>query len=197
MAMAIVVDVTLISGKRVSLDVDLAASVRSLAKRAQRALGVGRGQLLSSSGSVLDGDSQLAAAKLQTGDCLMLQVGTVRIVGNTNSFAATLGDGSVVTWGNADSGGDSSSVQGQLKNVLQIRASLRAFAAILEDGSVVTWGGGLAGGDSSSVQGQLKKVQQIQASYDTGLLPPSWKMGRSSHGAMQTLVVTAVLCKAS
>ena len=31
-------------------------------------------------------------------------------------FAAILGDGSVVTWGHEDFGGDSSSVQDQLKN---------------------------------------------------------------------------------
>ena len=48
---------------------------------------------------------------MQTGDCLTLQVGTVRIRGDTGCFAAILGDGSVVTWGFADFGGDSSSVQ--------------------------------------------------------------------------------------
>ena len=45
-----------------------------------------------------------------------------------------------MTWGHADSGGDSSTVQGQLKNVQQIQASERAFAAVLGDGTVVTWG---------------------------------------------------------
>ena len=33
------------------------------------------------------------------------------------SFAAILGDGSVMTWGHAEYGGDSSAVQDQLKNV--------------------------------------------------------------------------------
>ena len=46
----------------------------------------------------------------------------------------------------------SSAVQGQLKHVQQIQASLRAFAAILGDGSVVTWGPADHGGDSSAVQ---------------------------------------------
>ena len=98
-AMTIVVDVTLISGQRVSLEADLAASVQSLAECAQRAPGVGRGRLFSSSGSVLDGDAQLGAAKLQTGDCWTLQVGTVRKRHNFQCFAAILGDGSVATWG--------------------------------------------------------------------------------------------------
>ena len=56
------------------------------------------------------------------------------------AFAAILGDGSAVTWGDACFGGDSSAVQSQLKNVQQIQASSSAFVAILGDGSVVTWG---------------------------------------------------------
>ena len=46
------------------------------------------------------------------------------------AFAALLGDGSVVTWGDADDGGDSSAVQEQLRDVQQIQASDTAFAAI-------------------------------------------------------------------
>ena len=72
------------------------------------------------------------------------------------AFAAILADGSVVTWGLAGFGGDSSAAQHELKNALQIQASERAFAAVLEDGSVVTWGGAGYGGDSSAVQAQLK-----------------------------------------
>ena len=130
-AMAIVVDVTSFSGQTVSLEADVTASVQSLAERARRALKVGRGRLFTSSGSILDGNTELGEAKLQTGDCLTLQVGSVRIHGGFPSFAAILGDGSVVTWGSAVSGGDSSSVQDQLKNVQQIQASIGAFAAIL------------------------------------------------------------------
>ena len=37
--------------------------------------------------------------------------------------AAMLGDGSVVKWGSAGSGGDSSSVQHQMKDAQQIQAS--------------------------------------------------------------------------
>ena len=87
-----------------------------------------------------------------------------QIQASSHAFAAVLGDGSVVTWGKSDSGGDSSAVQDQLKNVQQIQASKFAFAAILGDGSVVTWGKSGCGGDSSAVQDQLKNVQQIQAS---------------------------------
>ena len=139
--MAIVVDVALLSGQRVSLDADLAASVQSLAERARRALGVGRGRLFDSSGSVLDGDKKLGAAKLQTGDCLTLQVGAVCMCGGSPSFAAIPGDGFVVTWGSAFCVGDSSSVQDQLKEVRQIQTC----RFILQDGSVVTWGSASSG----------------------------------------------------
>jgi alpha-tubulin suppressor-like RCC1 family protein len=65
----------------------------------------------------------------------------VQEIGATDSaFAAILADGSVVTWGDPDFGGDSSQVQDQLKNVHQIQATESKFAAILFDGSVVSWG---------------------------------------------------------
>ena len=57
------------------------------------------------------------------------------------AFAAILGDGSVVTWGRAAYGGDSSAVKHELKNVRQIQSLLGAFAAILSNGAVVSWGG--------------------------------------------------------
>ncbi|CAE7923321.1 unnamed protein product, partial [Symbiodinium sp. KB8] len=74
------------------------------------------------------------------------------------AFAAIIGDGSVVTWGAVDGGGDSSAVQDQLTSVQQICASNNAFAAILGDGSVVTWNLASCHGE------QLKNVQQIKAS---------------------------------
>ena len=70
---------------------------------------------------------------------------------------------SKVTWGDPRAGGDSSSVQSNLRFVVQVQATQTAFAALLYDGSVVTWGQQRHGGDSSVVQGELKNVQQIQA----------------------------------
>ncbi|CAE7281614.1 HERC2 [Symbiodinium sp. KB8] len=83
-----------------------------------------------------------------------------------HAFAAVLGDGSVVTWGDAVNGGDSSAVEGRLRDVQHIQSSLGAFAAILTDGSVVTWGERICGGDSAAVQGQLRDVKQIQSSAE-------------------------------
>ena len=61
--MAIVVDVELMRGKRVSLEADLTASVHCLKKGARRALGVGPARLCSPSGKV--DDTKLGTASLQ------------------------------------------------------------------------------------------------------------------------------------
>lgn len=71
-------------------------------------------------------------------------------------FAALLADGTVITWGDAARGGDSSKVQKQLRNVKEIQGTDYAFAAILADGSVVTWGDPGSGGDCSAVQDELQ-----------------------------------------
>ena len=76
----------------------------------------------------------------------------------SRAFAAILADGSVVTWGEPESGGDSSEVQDQLKGVQQVQATKRAFAAILADGSVVTWGHPEYGGCSSVIAAQFAYV---------------------------------------
>ena len=82
---------------------------------------------------------------------------------STFSLAAILVDGSVLTWGDADFGGDSSAARDQLNHVQHIQSTPCAFAAILGDGSVVTWGDPRFGGDCCAVQEQLKDVQQIGA----------------------------------
>ena len=64
-------------------------------------------------------------------------------------------DGSIVTRGDADDGGDSSAVQDLLRNAQHIQRSRSAFAIILDDGSVVSWGNARDGGDSSAVQATL------------------------------------------
>ena len=60
-----------------------------------------------------------------------------------------MADGSVVTCGVPDNGGDSTRVRDQLRNVQQIHATRFAFAAIVANGSVVMWGNPKYGGDSN------------------------------------------------
>ena len=89
--------------------------------------------------------------------------GIRQIQSTADAFAAIREDGSVVTWGDAEWGGDSSAVRDQLHSVRQIQATMYgAFAAIREDGSVVTWGHAEWGGDSSAVRDQLKGVTKIK-----------------------------------
>ena len=74
---------------------------------------------------------------------------------------AKLANGCVITWGNKDNGGDSSTIQHLLKDVQNIYSTYYAFAALLKNGSVVTWGNKYNGGNSSSVQHLLKNVVKI------------------------------------
>ena len=62
------------------------------------------------------------------------------VVASNAAFAALLADGSVVSWGNEDCGGDSSSVSSQLYDIVHIAGSFCNFAAIRSDGVVISWG---------------------------------------------------------
>ena len=64
--------------------------------------------------------------------------------------------GTVITWGNSNYGGNSSSVAADIDSgVTEIFSTKGAFAALKIDGSVVTWGYSSYGGDSSSVASSL------------------------------------------
>ncbi len=89
---------------------------------------------------------------------------------NSKAFAALRADGSVVTWGDAASGGDSSTLAVQLggaRDVTQIFSTTAAFAALRSDGSVVTWGNAASGGDSSSVAAPLDGTRDVTHLYST------------------------------
>ena len=155
---SLTVEVSLLSGKTATLQADLEEEVNMLQLRAQSALGVAKGRLVDSFGQTLDACALVKNSRLQSGDSLTLHISKVHVCGNNAAFAAILGDASVVTWGHAGAGGDSSAVQDQLKNVHQIQAGRFAFAAILGNGSVVTWGDARHGGDSSALRNQLRTV---------------------------------------
>ena len=136
MAATVSVHVHLISGRTVSLDIEENAFVEALRQRASSALAVGTGKLVNAVGHALEGAATLREARIQSGDMLMLHVRQAEVIASkavweatttgwwqNASFAAILGDGSVATWGNAGAGGDSASVQDQLKRVQHIQAS--------------------------------------------------------------------------
>ena len=72
--MSLSIEVSLISGRSVSLEVQPDESVESLQLRAQRALAVGKGRLLNSTGDVLKGAALAKEAGVNDGDALTLQL---------------------------------------------------------------------------------------------------------------------------
>ena len=86
---------------------------------------------------------------------------------NTRAFAAIRSDRSVVTWGDAENGGDSSAVSGQLAGVVRITPNAFAFAALRADGSVVTWGNASLGGNSAAVTGALAGAIDVTDVFST------------------------------
>ena len=157
--------VALISGRAVQVPASMDCPLKSIKLQAQRSLQTSLGILRDSKGQILDDCQTVKEAGLELGDALTLQVRQTMLASSKfgAAFAAMMGDGSVVTWGNSACGGDSSTVQQQLKNVQLIKATENAFAAVLDTGSVVTWGQPTSCGDSSVVQEQLRNVQYIQA----------------------------------
>ncbi|CAE8738038.1 unnamed protein product, partial [Polarella glacialis] len=85
----------------------------------------------------------------------------------SNAFVAIKADGSVVRWGGAGHGGNSSAVASLLEEgVVQVGETTGAFAAIKADGSVVTWGKADKGGNSSAVAPLLTEgVIQVRGNY--------------------------------
>ena len=80
----------------------------------------------------------------------------IGICSNNAAYAALKSDGSVVTWGNAGYGGNSSSVASSISSgILQIYTTASSFAALKTNGSVITWGDQYSGGNSSSVSASI------------------------------------------
>ena len=159
------INVVLMSGRAAQVPVIMDQPLKRVKLETQSGLRTGMGVLRDSKGGILDDCQTASAAGLKSGDTLTLQVRQTRVASHKlgMAFAALKGDGSVVTWGDPDYGGDSTRVLEQLKNVQHIQATCNAFAAVLGNGSVVAWGRPTFGGESSRAQEQLKNVQHIQA----------------------------------
>jgi serine/threonine protein kinase len=89
---------------------------------------------------------------------------------NRAAFAALKQDGSVVTWGDAQCGGDSSHVADQLASgVTRVYSTSRAFAAVKSDGSVVAWGhpsqGGSLGDQQPSLQSGVARLISTRQAF--------------------------------
>ena len=159
------VKVTLLNGNPELLALPLTSTVQDVRTKAKQVFGKKYLKLITAKNRVLaDFEQTLEEAEIEDRECLTALVLQPQLAATRHAFALWChGDSTIATWGNAAFGADSSAVQDQLKDVVQIQATYRAFAAILEDGSIVTWGDANCGGDSSAVQDQLQNVQQIQA----------------------------------
>jgi autotransporter-associated beta strand protein len=137
--------------------------------------------------SVYGGDFNTASGTIWTN-------GSGREFPNSSAFAAVTGSGSVVTWGSASWGGDSTAVADKLaSNVVAVYSNSVAFAALKTDGSVVTWGNASWGGDSTAVADKL--TSNVTAVYSTSSSFAALKTdgsvvnwGRSYSGANSTEV---------
>jgi hypothetical protein len=104
--------------------------------------------------------------------------GVVGVFATRRAFAALKQNGSVVTWGDPEYGGDSvcatapcsAAPAGSLSGgVTQIMATSNAFVARKQDGSVVTWGSSAGGGDSAApAGGALARVSQVFSNDTAG-----------------------------
>ncbi|CAE7748222.1 unnamed protein product, partial [Symbiodinium pilosum] len=163
----------------VVLDAEPGSTVGDLRRRAERELCTGLCKLISESGRLLPELATIDEVGLKSGEHLTAAVRQPQIAATLTAFALLRADGSVVTWGEPNQGGDSSEVQEDLHDILDIQASdyafaarradgcvaaERAFAAILSDGSVVAWGDSYNGGDCTAVSHELQQVKHIQAS---------------------------------
>ena len=169
-AMSITVTVTLLSGTHATVTLPGDATVADLRQKAQRALQTPLGKTISASGALLGGSGTLSQFGVQNGDTITAVTQSVAVAASARAFALIRADGSVVTWGCRHGGGDSSAVQHQLHNVLQIQAAEAGFAALRDDGVVVSWGDQhLEGEDvfsfseSDVPRREIPDVRQIQA----------------------------------
>mmetsp|Transcript_45187 Transcript_45187/g.125700 ORF Transcript_45187/g.125700 Transcript_45187/m.125700 type:complete len:247 (-) Transcript_45187:76-816(-) len=162
-----------LTGKELLLaHVGRSTPLSEVARQAADALGSERSYLVSRSALLgLGVGSTVETANLASGDTITAIAGqrslTVFASRNGMAFAAITPHGSVVTWGDADSGGDCGAVRELLEeSVVQVAGTGYAFAAVKADGSVVTWGDTLCGGDSGAVRTLLAKdVVEVASTF--------------------------------
>ena len=151
--------VALPSGRCNAVSVLRHGTIGDLKIAAQQSLGQSFLRLAAPDGCLLDLAEPLQLSGLQDGDTIAAIAQEPKLAATKSAFALwCVGADRIVTWGNPEAGGDSSTVQGKLLKVQQVYATAHAFAAILADETVLTWGRPDSGGDSTPVQGPLRNV---------------------------------------
>ena len=118
-------------------------------------------------------DTSLVASSLTSG--------VITVHSSDDAFAALKSDGSVITWGNAQRGGNSTiynpsnntytSVSSSLtSNVIAIYSNQYAFAALKSDGRVITWGHDQNGGITSSYDPWAGTYTSVASGLSSGVI---------------------------
>ena len=109
-----------------------------------------------------------------------------------SAFAALKDDGSVVTWGSSEQGGDSSGMTDRLSSgVDTIFSAASVFAALKEDGSVVTWGThsrAVTAGGGRSARSGVDTIFSANSAFAASRTMAPW-----SPGATPTEALTAAV----
>ena len=113
------------------------------------------------SGEKLKANRQVVLEAVRQNRCAL------QVYSTPAAFAALKANGSLVTWGVPQWGGDSSLLQAQLADeVTQLCSTYYAFAALKTHGSFVTWDHPHLRGDSTRVHAQLADgATQVYSSH--------------------------------
>jgi uncharacterized protein YjbI with pentapeptide repeats len=113
----------------------------------------------------------------------------VSVYSSGAAFAALKIDGSVVTWGSATSGGNSSSVSSSLTSgVVSMFTNAIAFTALKNNGSVITWGDLDHGGNSSVYNMFTQTYTSVASSLTSNII--AIHGGRRILAALKTTETT-------
>ena len=125
-------NVTLPNGHHEVLSVPQFCTVLDLKIAVQRVFGQKFLRIVADTNRVLvDSEESVEEAGLKDGDCLTAVVLQPQLAATGVAFALwCFGGHKIVTWGFPPSGGDSSKVQAQLKNVQEIKATNCAWVVV-------------------------------------------------------------------
>ena len=129
------INIALPNGHAELLTLPPSSTVQDVRTKAQRAFGKKHLKLITAKNQVLVNIEQtLEEAEIEDGECLTALVLQPRLAATNSAFAFWChGHSTVVTWGDAEWGGDSSAVQDQLRGV-QADSSLQVWGLCCDSG---------------------------------------------------------------
>ena len=190
------ISVALPNGHAELLTLPPSSTVQDVRTKAQRAFGKKCLRLITAKNRVLvDFEQTLEEAEIEDSEWLTALVLQPQPAATESAFALWChGDRTIVAWGDADFGGDSSAVQAQPWSVQQTQATGSAFAAILEDGSVCTWeitqwrwqfGSSRSALECAADSGHKRGLCRDSGRWSRGYLEP-WKLWRWLFGSSRS-----------